>query len=145
MIRNSLLAIVILFFLPSVLLAAEAEQQNSMAQAHHYYERGDYSQAYPLYFSLFQQDPQNREINFYLGKSAFGINDFEAAIMSFERVLIIDPAAHEVKVELAKAYLRLGAQETAIHYAEEALAADLPDNLRQEVEVFFDEITGRSR
>jgi tetratricopeptide (TPR) repeat protein len=116
-----------------------------MAQAYHYFEDGDYVQAYSRYFSLFQQDPQNREINFYLGKSAFGMGDFEAAVMAFERVLIIDPEAHEVTVELAKAYLQLGAHDTAIHYAEEALTADLPDNLRQEFEAFLKEITGRSR
>ncbi|MDH5525459.1 MAG: tetratricopeptide repeat protein [Desulfobulbaceae bacterium] len=145
MIRTGLLTIIILCLLCPVLFAAEANQHKSLAQARIFYESGDYTQAYPLYFSLFQQDPANREINFYLGKSALGLGDYEAAVMSFERVLIIAPAADEVKIELAKAYLGLGAEETAIHYAEEALAAELPDNLRQEVEAFLKELTGRPR
>jgi Tfp pilus assembly protein PilF len=68
------------------------------------------------------------------------MGDFEAAVMAFERVLIIDPEAVEVKVELANSYYRLGANEVARQYFEEALAGDLPEDVRQGVISFLEEL-----
>lgn len=108
-------------------------------------EQGRFAEAYQYYFTKFQEDPQNIEINFQLGRAAFGLGDFEAAIMAFERVLILDPDAAEVKVELGKSFYRLGSTETAIQYLEEALAADLPDEVRAGVQDFLQQLTGGGR
>lgn len=108
-------------------------------------EQGRYAEAYQYYFTKFQDNPQNIEINFQMGRAAFAMGDFEAAIMAFERVLILDPDAAEVKVELGKSFYRLGSTETAIQYLEEALAADLPDEVRAGVQDFLQQLTGGGR
>ncbi|MCP3873610.1 MAG: TolC family protein [Desulfobacteraceae bacterium] len=95
-------------------------------------QKKQYEVAYQFFFDLLVQNPQNRTTNFLMGKSAYGMCDYEAAIMAFERVLIIDPSATEIKLEIAKSYAALGSYEISREYIRELLKTDVSENISRQ-------------
>lgn len=100
------------------------------------FEHGEYEKAYRTFFSLFQQNPADLDINYNLGRAAYEKGDYEAAVMAFERILIAVPDNTAVKLEMAKSYLRLGARENAAFYFRQVLAADLSEDTRKNLQSF---------
>lgn len=79
----------------------------------------------PEYKALFKRmyaDPQNMEVTFKFAEVATRLGDYEAAIGALERVLFYNPNLAEVKVELARLYLRIGGKQVAQSYIEQAMA-----------------------
>ena len=109
----------------------------SFGQAKALFDQGAYYQATSLFFQLFKQDPDNPEVNFYLGRASFETDDFETAAMAFERVLIVDPKSVQAKLEMAKSFYRLGAKPTATRYFRELLDGDLPEDIRASINVIL--------
>lgn len=135
----SILPLLVLIWQPP--LYANTVKSVSPESAKKLFSQGKYQQATSLYFELFKQDPDNPEINFYLGRAAFESGDFETAAMAFERVLIVDPGAVQAKLELAKSFYRLGAKPTAIRYFRQLLDSDLPAEIRSSIKVFLDSMS----
>ena len=104
------------------------------------YETGKYQEAYRFFFELFLQTPQSRSINIRLGQAAAAAGDHEAAVMAFERVLIIDPEAVEMKLELAKAFRELGSSGIAAEYLDELIESGLPEGINSPARELRDEI-----
>jgi len=92
-------------------------------------QKKQYQIAYKFFYDLFKKTPENQNLNFLLGKAAYGMCDYEAAVMAFERVLIIDPSAIEIKLEIAKSYAALKSYEIATQYIDEVLEADTPEDI----------------
>ncbi len=103
-------------------------------------QKGEHVQAYSQFFQLFQKNPQDVDLNFYLGQAAYGMGDYEAAVMAFERVLIIDPDSSKGKAELGKSYYRLGSIEIALQYLEDALDDNLPAETKKKIRVLLEQI-----
>ncbi|MCB2180915.1 MAG: tetratricopeptide repeat protein [Desulfobulbaceae bacterium] len=131
--QKKLLIFFLLLFsgLPSPCLGSE--QLDPLLQGKQFLETGESDRAYEYFWILVQNTPQDASFNFYLGKAALAKGDYEAAVMAFERVLIIDPFVVAVKAELAKSFYAMGATETAIHYFEESLQGELNTELRLEI------------
>lgn len=125
--------------------ASGAPEHISFEQAKQYLESGDYTAAYQAFYELFKQDPGNPDINFLLGRAAFGNKDYEAAIMAFERVLIVRPDADRVKLEMGRCLYNLGSIETARGYFEEVLATNPPENVRVNIERYLKAIKSRDK
>lgn len=88
-----------------------------------------YQKSYNFFYDLFIKNPQNRNTNYLLGKSAYGMGDYEAAVMSYERILIQEPSAVEIKLEIAQSYAALGSYKLAVEYIDDILAAKAPQNI----------------
>jgi tetratricopeptide (TPR) repeat protein len=138
--RNAVLIVIgILVFLliTPPAQAADKQIQVSFEQAKYHLDNEQFEKAYQEFYELFKLDPANPEINFYLGRCAFGNRDYEAAIMAFDRVLIARPDADRVKLELARCHYELGSTEAAKQYFEEVLASDPPDNVRKNIQQYL--------
>ncbi len=137
---------ILMFFLllsgPGFATAA-APSPDLLETGRQYYRSGEYDRAYDQFFTLFKDSPGDLELNFLLGRAALAKKDYEAAVMAFERVLIIDPAETAVKVELGKAFFYLGNVEMANRFFREALQAELPAGVRGNLEEFLDAIKGK--
>ena len=57
--------------------------------------------------------------------------------MAYERVLMVDPNAARVKLELARAHLQLGTRELARQYFKEVLATNPPEQVWKNIESFL--------
>ena len=104
-----------------------------------------FEEAYTRLFAAFERRPDDPEINFLLGRAAFEKGDYEAAIMAFDRVLIVHPEAMRVKLELARCYYRLASYATARHYLQEVLDAGPPEAVKSNILVMLDRIQERER
>lgn len=61
--------------------------------------------------------------------------------MAYSRILIVDPNATRVKLELARTHLRLGNRELAKQYCNEVLDSDPPESVKQNIQKFMAAIT----
>ena len=123
---------IIIFFSP-VAFALEED----FTQGKELFLSGNFPEARKHLFAAFKDDPANPQINFFLGRTAFEQGDYETALMAFERVLIMNPEAARVKLEIARCHLRLGFREMAKQYFREVLATNPPAPVWENIERYL--------
>lgn len=101
------------------------------------FESGQYRFAYAQLLKAFDQNPENLELNFYLGRSAFEIQEYEMAVMAYERILMAAPGENRVKLELARAFYGLGANNSARKLCDEVLLSNPPDSVKKNIKRFL--------
>ena len=101
------------------------------------FRAGQFQQAYETLLDAFDQSPENFDVNFYLGRSAFEIGNYEMAVMAFERILIASPDENRVKLEIARAYQRLGANDIARQFCHEVLSTNPPPTVEYNIRRFL--------
>lgn len=101
------------------------------------FNAGQFQNACDQFLKAFEHDPGNLDLNFYLGRAAFEIGNYEMAIMAFERILISSPHENRVKLEIARAFQKLGANNTAIQYCMEVLASNPPEAVKNNINAFL--------
>ncbi len=97
----------------------------------------DYPKAYEAFLTAFQLSPGNWKVDFYLGRSAFETENYEAAVMAFKRTLITKPKLVRVKLEIARAYQKLGVNNMAKKYCTEVLLTNPPKIVKENIEKFL--------
>lgn len=89
-------------------------------------------------FAEILKDPTNLDKTYEYAKLATAYGDYEAAITSYERLLLFNPDLPRIKAELGVLYYRLGSFDVARSYLEQALAeGDPPLAARQRIESFL--------
>jgi tetratricopeptide (TPR) repeat protein len=84
------------------------------------------------------RDPSNLDIAFEYATVSARLGDYEAAIGTFERMLIYAPGLPRIQLELGVLYYRLGSFDAARSYFEAALQApDVPAAVEQRVKTFL--------
>ncbi len=101
------------------------------------FNAGDFQASYDHLLKAFEHEPENLDLNFYLGRAAFETGQYEMAIMAFERILISSPRENRVKLEMARAFQKLGANNTAIQYCLEVLASNPPEAVKNNIQSFL--------
>lgn len=139
----TLFILLTVFFLsaPPQVTCQDLSVQQLLSSSNSYLEQGKNQQAFNVLFEAFQLEPDDPEINYKLGIAANKIGDYETAAMAFERVLIADPSLVQAKLELAKAFYRLGSTETAKQYFQEVIESDIPENTRKNIKNFLKSIS----
>jgi len=102
-----------------------------------FFEEKDYPKAYEAFLTVFQLSPGNWEVDFLLGRSAFEIANYEIAIMAFERASIAKPEMVRIKLEMARAYQRLGFNDMARKFCNEVLRTNPPDIVKENINLFL--------
>jgi hypothetical protein len=100
--------------------------------------------AYDKAFETMFQDPGNLKKTFSFAGLAIQTGDFEGAISSLERMLILDPNLPRVRYELGVLYFKLGSYDVAATYFEELLAdKKTPKTILEKASPFIEEIENR--
>ncbi|MFD1695059.1 tetratricopeptide repeat protein [Roseibium aestuarii] len=82
--------------------------------------------------------PDNLDLAFEYATVSASIGDYEAAISTFERMLIFAPGLPRVQLELGVLYFRLGANGQARQYFEAAISGpNVPDEVRERVGAYL--------
>ncbi|MDO8453202.1 MAG: tetratricopeptide repeat protein [Sulfurimonas sp.] len=119
------------------------DQKSSYNEAKLLFEKKEYQQAYDAFYKLFEKNLQDPNINFYLGRSAYMLKDFELAITAYERVLMIDPNATRSKLEIAKCYFELKEYKKAQNIFLETIKENMPVNVKQNIEMYLSAINSK--
>ncbi len=100
--------------------------------------------AYEAAFQRMLNNPGDLDITFAFAELAMRYGDFEGAISALERMLLINPDLPRVRLELGVLYFRIGSYAIARSYLQEALRAkDMPEKLRNRVEIYLSEANKR--
>lgn len=84
------------------------------------------------------RDPSNLDVAFEYATVSAAIGDFEAAIGTFERMLIYAPGLPRIQLELGVLYFRLGSFEAARSYFEATLQTpNVPAEVEERVRTFL--------
>jgi hypothetical protein len=119
---------------PSLLLSAtEFDDGLSLFQS------GDYDRAYTVFNRLFENGDTTKDLDFFLGRSAFEIEKYNEALFAFDRVLIeiegIDKIReNRTKLELARTHIALNEIETGKKLLKEVLASEPPESVEENIE-----------
>lgn len=97
----------------------------------------EYQRSYEILLKAFELAPGDYRVNFYLGRGAFELHHYEIAVMTYERALIIKPRDLRVKLEMARAYQKLGMNDMARKYCNQVLLTDPPQAVKQNIEKFL--------
>lgn len=90
---------------------------------------------------LFQEmlaDPGNMDLLYAYAQVTIALGDYDAAIATYERMLIFNPDLPRIHLELGVLYFRQGAYSVARYHLEQAAAAeDMPPVARAKVEEYM--------
>ena len=85
--------------------------------------------------------PSNLDIAFEYAQLSAKVGDYEAAISTFERMLIYAPNTPRLQLELGMLYYRIGASDVARSYLEQAAAnPTLPPSIAQQVRLYLQQL-----
>lgn len=105
------------------------------------FNSSDFKKAYSVFSDLVKQNPSDMNLNFYLGRSAYETEDYETAIFAFDRMLISQPDLHRVRLEMARAYMKLGSYDEAERLFNEVLAASPPHEVQENIHLYLENIS----
>jgi len=145
MYRNGYVLVAIVLLLAAACPAQTSAQARSDATAESRPDAVDEFEsdeaAYEKAFRVMYEDPGNLDKAFAYARLASRVRDFEGAISTLERMLLLDPNLPRVRMELGVLYFRLGSFQVAKGYFEEVLSDETaPDIVKRRVQAFLDEI-----
>lgn len=114
--------------LPYLLLA-----QNSYKNALEFFKQGDYQESMNLLGALVAEGASQRDVYFYLGRSAFELGKYEIAEHAFREALQLDPENPRMHLELAATLFALKKYTESKSIFEELLEEPLPDTVKTNI------------
>nr|WP_321267824.1 porin family protein [uncultured Sulfurimonas sp.] len=106
------------------------------------YKVEDFKSSYEILSKIYVQRLSDANLNFYLGRSAFEIGNYEVALAAFERVEMLDPSNLGNKLQMARTYFMLKMYEDSELAFKEVLEnPSLPQNLRTNIELYLSKVT----
>lgn len=138
----------LLFFISIPAHAKEAEGVTALEKGKIFFQQKSYEQAYLALHQAFMQDPTDLNVSFFMGRAAFeqamlsrvkgdeetAQRRLEAALMAFDRVLIVQPGAIRVKLEIARCHMELGSFEIAKQHFHEVLDSNPPESVKKNID-----------
>ncbi len=85
--------------------------------------------------------PDDRDALFLLGNVAIGQKKYDEAISLFRRLLVLEPDAERVRLELARAFFLKGDYQNADRQFRFARAGDIPDTAKENIDHFLGAIS----
>ncbi|MEF3192351.1 MAG: tetratricopeptide repeat protein [Campylobacterales bacterium] len=94
---------------------------------------------------LYEQQTDDKDINYYLGRCAFEAKDYDSAIAAYERVLIVEPENVLARFEMARSLMESGQDKEAIAEFEELRELPLPEDYRKVVNTYLEALVARQQ
>jgi hypothetical protein len=100
---------------------------------------------YDALFQTLLERPADLDAMFEFAALAARLGEYDAAISTLERMLIYNADLPRVRLELGALYMRIGADEMARVYLQDALTApEVPDPVRERIETLLAQIDQRT-
>jgi outer membrane protein len=108
-------------------------------------ESGNYKAARTVLNELLKESPGAVDANFYIGVLERREGNLTKAAKHFRTILVDHPGLHRVRLDLATTLFELQEDKSAEFHFQQLLAADIPDQVRQDIERFLAAIRSRKR
>jgi len=134
--------IIMLFVASLYTLQLHADINAEYQEAIESYKKKEFSKSYTLFSKLYLSKLSDAKLNFYLGRSAYEVGEYEVALAAFERVAILDSGNLRNQLEMARTYFMLGMYADAQNSFESVLAnPNIPQNVRTNIELYLAKVT----
>ena len=97
---NRLLILIFLLFIPVINILSQEQVADKFGKGVSLYSAGDYQGALTVWNDLYNTGYRSAELNYNLGNAYFKIQNIPAAILFFERALLLDPANEDINYNL---------------------------------------------
>jgi tetratricopeptide (TPR) repeat protein len=115
-----------------------AQWQKDLAEGRELFKAGKFKEAQEVLQRAFEANPGDRNVNWFLGRAAYEAKDFETAAMAFERMLVLEPKALRVRLELARSYFMLGLYDLATDEFTKVMNTNPPAAVQVNVNRYLD-------
>ena len=106
------------------------------------YKSKEYQASYELLSKLYLTKLSDSKLNFYLGRSAYEVGEYEIALASFERVEMLDSGNIRNKLEMARTYFMLKMYEDSeLKFKEVLQNQNIPSNVRTNIELYLSKVS----
>jgi len=127
-------------------------QSNQNINKNHKYEVGysfyknkNYEVAYEIFNALFKNNLEDKQINFYLGRSAFELKKYDESYSAYERILIKYPNENRAKLELARIDFIQGRYKNSKKLFLELKKQNLPKNVQINIDTYLSKIKKKTQ
>ena len=97
---NRLLILLFLLFTPVITILSQEQTADKFGKGVSMYTAGDYHGALTVWNDIYNTGYRSAELNYNLGNAYFKIQNIPAAILFFERALLLDPANEDINYNL---------------------------------------------
>lgn len=125
--------------------ASMSSPDNGTSNGIELFESGQYKKAYDMLLDAVQKTPAHIELYYYLGQAAFKTGNFEMAIMAFDYILSTRPEENRVKLEMARAFHMLKADDMARRYCSEVLESSPSEKVKKKALKFLSFLNHRNK
>ncbi|WP_455756199.1 tetratricopeptide repeat protein [Sulfurimonas sp.] len=115
----------------------EVRNSKSYLDAFNFFKMGDFTKSLKLFEQLSSEYPEHEYVNYYYGRSAFELEQYELAYSAFDRVLITNPSNHRARLELARVLFLMKGYKEAKKEFEQVLMSPIPPTVRATIEKFL--------
>lgn len=130
MVKMKLSHITIITLLCVNVWAQDVPQKRIYEEAQKSYNTGDFKTAYGMFEELSLANPQSAEYNFFLGRCALELKQYDQALTAFDRVLMLNPTHTRTHMELARLHFETAHFEQAQAELDSVLKENIPTNVR---------------
>ncbi|MEP2704485.1 MAG: hypothetical protein ABJQ71_15985 [Roseibium sp.] len=143
--RYASLFLFVLFFW-NVFLSSESLAQSAVDDSEKLVTQDSLLARQSSLLAVILQSPDNLDVAFEYASVSAMLGDYEAAISTFERMLVFAPSLPRVQLELGVMYYRLGSLETARYYFQASLEApNVPPEVKQKVQTYLAAVNAKER
>lgn len=107
-----------------------------------YYNQDNYTASYNIFKEIFLKKLSDSTFNYYFGKSAYELGNYEVALAAFERVDMLDDTNIFNSIYMARTYAKLRMYEDAsLIYISLLSNPNLPHNVKKNIELSLSHIS----
>lgn len=120
--------------------SASMYQSNAYQDALSLYNQKSYEKSYLAFKKLFFENLADEKVNYYLAKSAIGIENYDMAMAAFERILMTNPTNYLIQFEEAKLLYILGKEKESLATLKKLQSLHLAKDLDSKITAFINHI-----
>jgi len=144
--KTIVLVFILLFNISAFASTVDVSIQQQYISAKKAYKKKNFKKSYKILSKLYLTKLSDKELNFYLGRSAYETGHYEIALAAYERVQMMDSGNVRNKLEMARTYFMLKMFEDSEALFKDILKnPNLPDNVRRNVEIYVSKVAGAQK
>ena len=120
-----------------------SKQINKYEVGMSFYKNKNYKVSYEIFNALVKNNIEDKQINFYLGRSAFKLGLYDESYSAYERILIKYPNETRAKLEIARIYFIQSKYQNSKKLFLEVKKENLPKEVENKVDHYLSKINNK--
>lgn len=123
----------------------EVENSNEYITASTYFNTKQYEKSYKLFYKLFLKHNYNKNINYFLAKSAYHTKKYDEATAAYERVLNLDSNFNQARYDYARILFKLKQNKEAKEEFNKLLSSNIKESIKKRIKEFLKILNKQNR